>query len=51
MEDQGREANALSWMSSEVGLKIQQDLVPICAKDAESDYECFSNNGIHDGWA
>ena len=45
MEDQGREADALSWMSSEVGPKIQQDPVPICAKDAESDCRWFTNTG------
>jgi len=51
MEDQGREVDALSWMSLEVGLQIHQDLVPICANDVELDYIYFSNNGIHDGWA
>ena len=35
-------------MSSEVGLKIQQDSITICAKDAESNCQCFSNHGIHD---
>ena len=51
MEDQGREADALSWMSLEVGLEIQQDPVPICAKDAELDCRYFSNYDIYDGWA
>ena len=51
MEDQRRKVDALSWMSLEVGLKIQQDPIPICAKDAESDCQYFSNYDIHDGWA
>ena len=49
MQDQGRKADALSWMLLEVGIKIRKDLVPVCAKNAELDYGCFSNNIIHDG--
>ena len=37
MKDQRRKANALSLMSSEVGIKIQQDPISICAKDSKSD--------------
>ena len=33
-------------MSSEMGIKIQQNPIPICAKDVESDCRCFSNHGI-----
>ena len=51
MEDQRRNADALSGMSSKVGLEIQQDPISICAKDAKLDCRCFSNHGIHDGWA
>jgi len=38
-------------MSSEVGIKIQQDSISICVKDAELDCRYFSNHGIHNGWA
>ena len=51
MEDQKRKADALSSMSSEVGIKIQQDLISICAEDVELDCRCFGNHEIHDGWA
>ena len=36
MEDQRRKADALSSMSSEVGIKIQQDSISVCAENAES---------------
>ena len=26
-------------------------MIPVCAKNTESNCRCFSNNGIHDGWA
>ena len=51
MEDQRRKAYALSLMSPEVAIKIQQDPLLVCAEDAESNCKCFSNHGIHDGWA
>jgi len=38
-------------MSSKISIKVQKDSIPICAKNAESNCRCFSNNGIHDGWA
>ena len=46
MEDQKRKAYALSSMSPEVVIKIQQDPISICAEDAESNCRCFSNHGI-----
>ena len=49
MEDQRRKTDALSSMSPEVGNKIQQDPILVCAKDVESNCRCFSNHGIHDG--
>ena len=51
MKDQGREVDALTLMSLEVGIEIQQDPISICAKNAKSDCRCFSDNGIHYGWA
>ena len=34
MEDKRRKADALSSMSPEVGIKVQQDPISICAVDA-----------------
>ena len=51
MKDQGREVDALTLMSLEVGIEIQQDPISICAKNAKLDCRCFSDNGIHYGWA
>ena len=51
MEDQKREAYALSSMPIEVVIKLQQDPISVCVEDVESNCRCFSNHGIHDGWA
>ena len=48
MEDKRRKADALSSMSLEVGIQVQQDPISICAVDAKSNCRCFSN---HDGQA
>ena len=51
MEDQKGQADALSSMSLEMVIKIQQDPISVCVEDAESNCRWFSNHGIHDGWA
>ena len=51
MEDQGREADALSRMPSEINIEVSKDSVPICAKNVELDCKCFSNISFHNGWA